>query len=110
MFTDDDFDIFQEEFGQEVIFKRTGDTGNEEVVAVCKAYFDNEFLAAELFGVTLETSGPVLTCKSSDIKDVVAGDTVEVVEYGEEEATTFSVIQIRKDGTGQTLVVLGYHF
>lgn len=104
VFNDDDFDIFQEEFGQDVTFSLSGG-GTVE----CKAYFDNEFLAAELFGVTLETSGPVLTCKSSDITGVAEGDTVDVVEYGNVSATTFSVVRIQPDGTGQTLIVLGYH-
>jgi hypothetical protein len=104
LFDDDDFSIFQEELGEDVTFHLSG--GN---TVECKAIFDNEFLAAEMFGLVVETSGPVLSCKSSDIEDVAVGDTVEVTEYGNTEATTFSIVQLQPDGTGQTLVVLGYY-
>ena len=64
------------------------------------AIFDNDYVAVDLDGVTLESLGPVLLCATADVSAAVQG-TAAVVN-----AVNYTVAEVRPDGTGMTLLRL----
>ena len=64
------------------------------------AIFDNDYVAVDLDGVTLESLGPVLLCETADVSSVAQGDAAVV------NAVNYTVAEVRPDGTGMTLLRL----
>lgn len=64
------------------------------------AIFDNDYVAVDLDGVTLESLGPVLLCETADVAATVQGTAVVV------NAVNYTVAEVRPDGTGLTLLRL----
>lgn len=72
--------------------------GRERVV---RAIFDDPYLNAELGEYELDTTQPRLTCKWTDVHDVLRGDVVEI------EGRAYDVVtNAQPDGTGMALLAL----
>ena len=95
----ENLDAYFDGFGQAVSFT---DSSGETVS--CTAIFDNGFSAPQIGDLVIETTDPVLTCKTSDISGIESGDSVTV------ESITYKVIQIQPDGTGISTVFLGKNY
>jgi hypothetical protein len=63
------------------------------------AIFDNDYLPAA--GGMVESVGPALSCRTSDVETMPKGSTVLV------GSTTYRIARAESDGTGMTLLVLG---
>lgn len=105
VFSSADNEQFVEAFGQEVTFTLSGGG-----TIYCNAVFDDKYVAPAMDDFVVETSSPALTCLTSDITSVSKGDTVDVVEFGASNVTTYNVIEIQPDGTGMTVVILGNQY
>jgi len=70
------------------------DVGQTPITAI----FDNDYIES------LDTAGtvPLLYCRTSDVVDVVEGDTVEIAG----EDNLYTVALTKADGTGLTVVAL----
>lgn len=66
-----------------------------------RAIFDDPYLNTELGEYELDTAQPRLTCKWSDVHDVLRGDVVEI------DGRSYDVItNAQPDGTGMALLAL----
>lgn len=66
--------------------------------AVVSVVFDNAYLSA--LGGMIESTGPELMGKTSDLAAIVHGDTITI------NATAYTVTGIQPDGTGVTVLQL----
>lgn len=64
------------------------------------AYFDNPFLDSNLGQTEMDTTGPYLTCKTSNLSRVATDNTVTV------NNVDYRVTKIQPDGTGVSRVYL----
>lgn len=72
------------------------DDGVLNSITAIKVIFDDGFVAAQ----GRESSSPTALCISTDVADVVHGNTLEI------NGTTYFVTGIQPDGTGTTLLIL----
>ena len=61
---------------------------------------NNEFELVDVGDTGVESSMPVLTCRTSDVSSVAQGDSFVI------DSTTYQSVIIRPDGTGITEIVL----
>ena len=64
------------------------------------AIFDNAYVEVGLDGVTVESVGPVLHCRTIDVPGVAQDDAAVV------NAVNYTVGEVMPDGTGMTLLRL----
>ena len=88
----EDMDGFFKDFGTDAELKPQGGSAS-----TFKAIFDARFVVV-VNGV--ESSSPVATCRTSDVKDAAHGDEMYINE------TTYNIIGIEPDGTGITVLIL----
>jgi len=62
--------------------------------------FNNEYELIDVGGVGVESSAPVVTCKSSDLTGIAQGDQFVI------SSITYKARIVRPDGTGITEIVL----
>lgn len=80
------------------------DFGEDDTITVdgnpVNAQFDNVYVEVGLDGVTVESVGPVLLCRTIDVSAVVQGDAAVV------NSVNYTVAEVQPDGTGMTLLRL----
>ena len=81
--------------GSEVTY--TPDGGSASTI---NGILNNEFELVDVGETGVESSMPVLTCRTSDVSSVAQGDTFVI------DSTTYKSVIIRPDGTGITEIVL----
>lgn len=69
---------------------------------IIKVIFNKEYQTIEMLsgGVGVESSGPVATCKTSDVSGAKHGDTLAI------SGTTYYISGVQPDGTGITKLLL----
>lgn len=92
MFTEDLTPLFDETYG----FAVPATIGT----ATISVLFDNEYYGANGQEVTVATSKPVATCKTSDVAEVARGETIAI------EGIDYTVVDKQPDGRGVTLLIL----
>lgn len=103
MLGDDDIDVFFDvtEFAEPVTFHLGDDNApNDRTIT---AIFDDEFTPrTQGTGIVLDTTDPMLTCKSTDVADIQRETMVTV------RGALYSVVQLQPDGQGMTVIVLAH--
>lgn len=64
------------------------------------ALFENEYQEINLVSGMVSSAAPALHCKTTDVSGAKKGDTVVV------NSVTYSVTEVKPDGTGMTTLVL----
>lgn len=68
--------------------------------ATISVLFNNPFTGIDALEATMESTGPRALARSSDVADVIHGDTLEV------NGTTYYIRGIHPDGSGMTELML----
>ncbi len=61
----------------------------------------NEYEAQSVYGMDVDSSSPVLTCKTTDVSTLGRGDTLTIAAVG------YKIKSVQDDGTGVTVFALG---
>ncbi len=79
-----------------------GITVTKSDVSTFTAILVDEYEAQTVYGLDVDSSAPVLTCKSTDVATLCdRGDTVTI------NSIAYKVHSTQEDGTGVTVLVLG---
>ncbi len=88
---ENDLQSFLQDFGETAILE-----GGDEVNVI----FDNEYVAASLLGVEVETANATATGLTSDLENLVHENTVEI------RGVTYRIVGVQPDGQGMTVLIL----
>ncbi len=90
-------ELFNGTFDEEGVFTPSG--GSPRIIPVI---FDNEYQAAQYREAEagIESSGPKVTCRESDVVGVAHGDILVI------RGNTWYVLEVRPDGTGLVTLIL----
>ena len=91
VFREDDLPTFLADFGETAILE-----GGGEVTVI----FDNEYAAASLLGIEVESANATVTGLTSDLEELEHEDTIEIREV------VYTIKGIHPDGQGLTTLVL----
>ena len=95
-FTEDLTPFFDtDDFAVEAVFTRASAT-----IATCNVIYDVPTEYRTMDTVSLAEDAPFLMCRTADIADVEAQDSVTI------DGTAYTVAQIKDDGTGVTRIDL----
>lgn len=94
----EDFDDFidTDDFGVSATY--TPDGGSPVSI---DGIFDKEFLAIDEGVVTLSSSNPMFLTKTTNVSSAAPDDTLLV------DSVTYKIVEVRPDGTGMTMLILG---
>lgn len=65
------------------------------------AIFVNEYEAQSVYGMDIDSSVPLLTCKSTDVSSLLRGDVLTI------DSVDYNILSLQPDDTGVTVLALG---
>lgn len=83
-------DIYFSRFGRTVEYTPSGGSARE-----ITAIFDANYVPSYVIGIEHQNAGPRVLCKSEDVEEDVSQGATFLID-----TVTYSVIEVRPDGTG----------